>query len=118
VTCGPVTAPTCYEDPSGAGRGTVGFSFATIVLQILAPVFFPEKTPRGFTMMLCFILFLGGIPLLCRSIIGSYLAHIYDEVKRPLLYRRERSQSKNVAKRKWNERGCFTRNRSLGPDAG
>ena len=31
---------------------------------------------------LCFILFLGGIQLLCLSIIGSYLAHIYDEVKR------------------------------------
>jgi dolichol-phosphate mannosyltransferase len=28
------------------------------------------------------ILFLGGIQLLCFSIIGSYLAHIYDEVKR------------------------------------
>ncbi len=28
------------------------------------------------------ILFLGGIQLLCLAIIGSYLAHIYDEVKR------------------------------------
>jgi len=27
-------------------------------------------------------LFMGGIQLLCLSIIGSYLAHIYDEVKR------------------------------------
>jgi len=28
------------------------------------------------------ILFMGGVQLLCLSIIGSYLAHIYDEVKR------------------------------------
>jgi len=27
------------------------------------------------------ILFIGGIQLLSLSIIGSYLAHIYDEVK-------------------------------------
>jgi dolichol-phosphate mannosyltransferase len=27
------------------------------------------------------MLFLGGIQLLCLSIIGSYLEHIYDEVK-------------------------------------
>ena len=26
--------------------------------------------------------FLGGIQLLCLAIIGSYLAHIYEEVKR------------------------------------
>jgi polyisoprenyl-phosphate glycosyltransferase len=62
--------------------GTVAFSFIAIVLQILAKVFFPDEAPRGFTMMLCFILFLGGIQLLCLGIIGSYLAHIYDEVKR------------------------------------
>ena len=28
------------------------------------------------------ILFVGGIQLLCLSVIGSYLAHIYEEVKR------------------------------------
>ena len=33
-------------------------------------------------MLFVFFLFLGGIQLLCLSIIGSYLAHIYDEVKR------------------------------------
>jgi len=32
------------------------------------------------------ILFIGGIQLLCLSIIGSYLAHIYDEVKRRPAY--------------------------------
>ena len=38
--------------------------------------------PSGFTTLIVLILFVGGIQLLCLSIIGSYLAHIYDEVKR------------------------------------
>jgi len=61
---------------------TVGVSFAAIFLQVLARIFLPELAPRGFTMLFCIVLFLGGIQLLCLSIIGSYLAHIYDEVKR------------------------------------
>ena len=65
---------------------TVGISFCAIILQVLARIFFPENAPRGFTMLLCFILFLGGIQMLCLGIMGSYLAHIYDEVKRRPAY--------------------------------
>jgi dolichol-phosphate mannosyltransferase len=61
---------------------TVGFSFLAIALQVLARIFLPELAPRGFTLLFCVITLLGGIQLLCLSIIGSYLAHIYDEVKR------------------------------------
>lgn len=31
--------------------------------------------------MIVLVLFIGGIQLLCLSIIGAYLAHVYDEVK-------------------------------------
>jgi dolichol-phosphate mannosyltransferase len=61
---------------------TVGLSFLAILLQVISRIFFPNLAPRGFTMQFVVILFLGGIQLLCLSIIGSYLAHIYDEVKR------------------------------------
>jgi dolichol-phosphate mannosyltransferase len=61
---------------------TVVFSIVAIVLQVIARIFWPELAPRGFTLLFCMILFFGGIQLLCLSIIGSYLAHIYDEVKR------------------------------------
>jgi polyisoprenyl-phosphate glycosyltransferase len=81
---------------------TVGFSFLTIVLQVLAKLFFPKEAPRGFTMMLCFILFLGGIQLLCLSIIGSYLAHIYDEVKRRPPYIIESILNKPAPRKKAN----------------
>ncbi|MCC7265153.1 MAG: glycosyltransferase family 2 protein [Candidatus Latescibacteria bacterium] len=61
---------------------TVGCSSLGIVLQILGRIFYPQLTPSGFTTLIVMILFIGGIQLLCLSIIGSYLAHIYDEVKR------------------------------------
>lgn len=60
----------------------VGFSSVWIVLQILIRILFPQLTPGGFTTLIVLVLFIGGIQLLCLGIIGSYLAHIYDEVKR------------------------------------
>jgi dolichol-phosphate mannosyltransferase len=65
---------------------TMGGSFTVLLFQVLARILFPDSAPRGFTMMLCVILFLGGIQLLCLGIIGSYLAHIYEEVKRRPAY--------------------------------
>jgi dolichol-phosphate mannosyltransferase len=61
---------------------TVGLSFLAIVGQVILRLFFPNLAPHGFTTLIVLALFLGGIQLLCLSIIGSYLAHIYDEVKR------------------------------------
>lgn len=58
--------------------GAVLFSF----LQIILRIFFPSMSPSGFTTLIILILFMGGIQLLCLAIIGSYLTHIYDEVKR------------------------------------
>ena len=57
-------------------------SLLAIIYQIALRLFRPEVTPSGFTTVIVLILFIGGIQLLCLSIIGSYLAHIYDEVKR------------------------------------
>jgi len=53
-----------------------------ILVQIVARVLAPSLTPSGFTTLIVLILFMGGVQLLCLAIIGSYLAHIYDEVKR------------------------------------
>jgi dolichol-phosphate mannosyltransferase len=57
-------------------------SLLGILVQILLRIFIPELAPRGFTTLITLILFMGGIQLLCLSIIGSYLSHIYDEVKK------------------------------------
>jgi dolichol-phosphate mannosyltransferase len=62
--------------------GTVGASVVAIVVQVVWRLLQPDLAPRGFSTLIVLILFLGGIQLLCLAIIGSYLAHIYDEVKR------------------------------------
>lgn len=61
---------------------TVGGSLLAILVQITLRIFKPELVPSGLTTIIVLILFMGGVQLLCLSIIGSYLAHIYDEVKR------------------------------------
>lgn len=60
---------------------TVGGSVLATVIQIISRILYPQYSPRGFTTLVILILFVGGIQLLCLGIIGSYLAHIYDEVK-------------------------------------
>jgi dolichol-phosphate mannosyltransferase len=59
----------------------VALSGVAIVLQIAARLLVPEAVPKGFTTLMVLVLFLGGIQLLCLSIIGSYLAHMYEEGK-------------------------------------
>jgi polyisoprenyl-phosphate glycosyltransferase len=59
----------------------VGVSSLAILFQVGARLFFPQSTPSGLTTVIVIILFLGGVQMLCIGIIGSYLAHIYDEVK-------------------------------------
>ena len=57
-------------------------SLGAILVQIILRILAPELVPPGLTTIIILVLFMGGIQLLCLSIIGSYLAHIYDEVKR------------------------------------
>jgi dolichol-phosphate mannosyltransferase len=61
---------------------TVALAVVAMATQIGLRIAAPHLVPKGLTTLLIVILFLGGIQLLCLSIIGSYLAHVYDEVKR------------------------------------
>jgi len=61
---------------------TVGVSALAMVAQVVLRLVSPGLAPRGFTTLILLVLFVGGIQLLCLGIIGSYLGHIYDEVKR------------------------------------
>jgi len=58
--------------------GSVVAAIVTIVIRVVRP----DQTPSGLTTVIVLVLFLGGIQLAALSVIGSYLAHIYDEVKR------------------------------------
>ena len=42
----------------------------------------PGAVPSGFTTLIVLMLLIGGIQLLFLGVIGSYIAHIYEEVKR------------------------------------
>lgn len=64
----------------------VGASVLLGVTQFFAWIFGIGNPPQGFTMMLLVVLFLGGVQLLCLGILASYLAHIYEEVKRRPAY--------------------------------
>jgi glycosyltransferase involved in cell wall biosynthesis len=59
----------------------VGVSFVALVTEVVLRLVNPTIAPKGITTVLVLVLFIGGIQLLCLSIIGSYLAHMYDEVK-------------------------------------
>jgi polyisoprenyl-phosphate glycosyltransferase len=65
---------------------TVGLTVLAIFVQIGLRLSSPDLVPKGFTTVILVILFIGSIQLLCLAIIGSYLAHIYDEVKRRPAY--------------------------------
>jgi dolichol-phosphate mannosyltransferase len=60
----------------------VVLSLIGVATQFVLRLVFPDMAPSGFTTLIILILLMGGIQLLCLSIIGAYLAHIYDEVKR------------------------------------
>ncbi len=68
-----------------------------IFIYILDFFFYPNN-PRGFITLILVILFLGGVQLLCLSIIGQYLANIFEEVKS-----RPRYIIKGIKRRKRNE---------------
>ena len=70
------------EAITGLAFVTVTLALTGAVVEIVLRLLFPGMAPSGFATVIVLILFMGGVQLLCLAIIGSYLAHIYDEVKR------------------------------------
>jgi dolichol-phosphate mannosyltransferase len=65
---------------------TVALSVVAALVTIVLRIVDPHAAPRGITTVILVVLFIGGIQLICLSIVGSYLAHIYEEVKRRPAY--------------------------------
>jgi len=59
----------------------VAASFVSLLVQVVLRLVDPSSAPKGLTTVIVIILFLGGIQLLCLAIIGTYLGHMYEEVK-------------------------------------
>lgn len=64
----------------------VGISFAGLVAELVLRFADPSLAPKGFTTLIAGMLFIGGVQLLCLAIIGSYVAHMYEESKRRPAY--------------------------------
>ena len=65
-----------------AGSTLVVLTGLTALLQVIGRLLFPELTPRGVTTTLLFIMFFGSLNFLGISVIGEYLAKVFEEVKR------------------------------------
>ncbi len=60
---------------------TVAISVIALTAELVLKIVDPSLAPKGFTSLIVVMLFIGGIQLLCLAIIGSYVAHIYEESK-------------------------------------
>jgi dolichol-phosphate mannosyltransferase len=59
----------------------VGIATIGLIVELGLRILAPDSAPKGFTTIISVILFIGGIQLLCLAVIGTYLAHMYEEVK-------------------------------------
>ncbi len=57
------------------------FSLVLIVYQVLVRLLWPDIAPKGITTVIVVVLFFGSVQLLSLSIIGEYVAKIFEEVK-------------------------------------
>lgn len=56
-------------------------SLIAAIVEIVLKIVDPNAAPKGYATLIVVVLFVGGIQLICFSVIGSYLAHMYEEVK-------------------------------------
>ena len=74
---------------SAAGFVLLFVTFSLMVIEVALKALLPELAPKGFTSVLLTIGFFGAINLFAVSLIGEYIAKIFEEVKqRPLFIRR------------------------------
>jgi polyisoprenyl-phosphate glycosyltransferase len=72
-----------------SGIALVLLSVVLGTLQLLARLFFPGLAPRGITTVVLLIMFFGSFTIFAVSLIGEYIAKIFEEVKaRPTFIRR------------------------------
>ena len=57
-------------------------AFLLIIYQVIAKIIFPEIAPKGITTLLLVNLAFGSLILLAVSLLGEYIARIFEEVKR------------------------------------
>ena len=95
-----VTTNNLMKNIGWAKKGLLSFSntplnmlsaagFALFILSLLmglvyvgSRILFPDAAPQGFTSLVLTVIFFGSINILAVSIVGEYIAKIFEEVKR------------------------------------
>jgi len=67
---------------SAAGFTLFLLSLALGLVYVGSRILFPDAAPRGFTSLVLIVIFFGSINILAVSIVGEYIAKIFEEVKR------------------------------------
>jgi dolichol-phosphate mannosyltransferase len=67
---------------STVGFALFGFSILLSLTYVSTRLIFPEAAPRGFTVLVLTVIFFGSINMLAVSVLGEYIAKIFEEVKR------------------------------------
>jgi dolichol-phosphate mannosyltransferase len=60
---------------------TTGAAVIAAVVEIVLKIVDPGAAPQGYTTLIVVVLFVGGVQMICFSVIGSYMAHMYEEIK-------------------------------------
>lgn len=66
---------------AGLAAAIVAVSALGLIVEVVLKIAAPDAAPKGFATLIILILFIGGVQMLCLAIIGSYIAHMYEEVK-------------------------------------
>jgi glycosyltransferase involved in cell wall biosynthesis len=60
---------------------TTAASLIAAIVEIALKIVAPRAAPSGYATLIVVVLFMGGVQLMCFSVVGSYLAHMYEEIK-------------------------------------
>jgi dolichol-phosphate mannosyltransferase len=60
---------------------TTAAALVAAIVEIALKIVDPSAAPQGYATLIVVVLFVGGVQLICFSVIGSYLAHMYEEIK-------------------------------------
>jgi dolichol-phosphate mannosyltransferase len=95
-----VTTNSLFKNIGWAKKGILSFSYVPLtiltasgsillaltgiamLLQVVLRLLFPQLAPRGETTLIISVLFFGSLNLFAVSLVGEYLAKIFEEVKR------------------------------------
>jgi glycosyltransferase involved in cell wall biosynthesis len=60
---------------------TTTLAVVAAVAEIVLRITDPSAAPKGYATLIVVVLFIGGVQMFCFSVVGSYLAHMYEEIK-------------------------------------